>query len=579
MRGIALCLVAGMLSMMCMAAEVKLDYRQREAVKRQVWNMTDIEKKLPAVSDVNGAQILLNRLDAVLADLDKNKCPDENAEVKALKDRVTAARTTLAVTTGSVQDAAHDAAKEATERATQEAAAKAAKAEAAPASSRMSALTSKLPFSKGNAAKDASASASSSSASSGAPAPAAAAPKLNYQQQKDYRDGVSYLNEVTRMAGDVAKFAAVLEKRGLETKSCTSGTLKSVNGEIVSAMTKVGNVENRLKNLPAAHPDVAKLTTDTATQKAILEKASTLVAEYLPQFQAREAAASAAAAATFPADLQKMKALNYGYRMPSFKQDPEAAARLWDDLDENVAWANGAMQTYANFSQATTFAMQYKPMVTAAPEYRKKAESYAVEAEKNALAQLKRAEDMAAKAVSERKPAFFTGGVRQCQQEAEKSYRFLRAAKNCQPQADAVQKEMTRVEAALAEQYKKLEVDIIAATPMPQNSYTGQDKDQLETMIRDAWKKAWPKEEILAVRFSGDWQRKESAQWDAGSKSWSFTDTSVLPIRMVVRENNDTALIYMAYINKNNQTGSMNTGVQTRSGGYVVEKMLVKNIK
>jgi hypothetical protein len=35
----------------------------------------------------------------------------------------------------------------------------------------------------------------------------------------------------------------------------------------------------------------------------------------------------------------------------------------------------------------------------------------------------------------------------------------------------------------------------------------------------------------------------------------------------------------MAYINKDNLSGSMNVGCKTKDGAYVIEEMLLKNLK
>ncbi len=76
-------------------AETKLSYPQRQAVERQSANMREVEKKIKAGFAPQEAAGLNIKLDNILADLTRNNCPDDNAQVIALKDFVASARKSL----------------------------------------------------------------------------------------------------------------------------------------------------------------------------------------------------------------------------------------------------------------------------------------------------------------------------------------------------------------------------------------------------------------------------------------------------------------------------------------------------
>jgi len=112
--------------------------------------------------------------------------------------------------------------------------------------------------------------------------------------------------------------------------------------------------------------------------------------------------------------------------------------------------------------------------------------------------------------------------------------------------------------------------------PTPADVYSGKDKKELKKMILDAWKAKYPKDNVLGVRFHMDhWKR--DANYKANSTSIYKTDTSVLAVSVVVQDDSKYATIFPAYINKDNLSGELNTGVETKKSQYVVKQMLVKN--
>ncbi len=112
----------------------------------------------------------------------------------------------------------------------------------------------------------------------------------------------------------------------------------------------------------------------------------------------------------------------------------------------------------------------------------------------------------------------------------------------------------------------------------PPDIYAGADKEKFRSMISSAWKKKYPQDKVLGIRFHSDhWVRNSNYKADAVSIYKS--DTSVLPVSVVVQRDDKIATIFPAYINKNNLSGAISAGVNTKKKGYVVKEMLLSNWK
>jgi hypothetical protein len=113
----------------------------------------------------------------------------------------------------------------------------------------------------------------------------------------------------------------------------------------------------------------------------------------------------------------------------------------------------------------------------------------------------------------------------------------------------------------------------------PPDLYTGGDRGRIESAIRKAWKQAWPGDDIIAIRFhAAAWQREKTRRWNDAEKAWAYADVSALPMTVIVRTDEKIATKFVAYMNKDNDTGELSPGVHTKAGGYLVEEMLIANI-
>src|SRR5207253_1419127 len=122
---------------------------------------------------------------------------------------------------------------------------------------------------------------------------------------------------------------------------------------------------------------------------------------------------------------------------------------------------------------------------------------------------------MAEQAAAEKKPMFFTGGVKQQMDQARKNLEVYTAIVGEKDEKTIRVRANFDAESAKIEKLKdSLKDEILASTKTPPDLYKGADKAKLDAMVREEWKKLYPKDELLGVRFiTPEWNRKNGATW------------------------------------------------------------------
>jgi hypothetical protein len=113
---------------------------------------------------------------------------------------------------------------------------------------------------------------------------------------------------------------------------------------------------------------------------------------------------------------------------------------------------------------------------------------------------------------------------------------------------------------------------------MPTESYSGADKEKYRSAIKAAWKKQWAGDKILKVVFSQEWKRKNELNHN-GNGNYSRSDMSILVCWVIVQKDAKTATMYPAYVNKNNLSGEITLGVQTKGGEYINDDIELSKVK
>lgn len=112
----------------------------------------------------------------------------------------------------------------------------------------------------------------------------------------------------------------------------------------------------------------------------------------------------------------------------------------------------------------------------------------------------------------------------------------------------------------------------------PVENYSGADKEKHRAAIKSAWLKEHQGDKIIKIVFPQAWNRKN--EWTHnGNGNWSQSDMSYLVAWVIVQKDAKTATMYPAYVNKNNLSGSITYGVQTKGGSYVNDDIELSKVK
>jgi len=143
--------------------------------------------------------------------------------------------------------------------------------------------------------------------------------------------------------------------------------------------------------------------------------------------------------------------------------------------------------------------------------------------------------------------------------------------------ADKANAAIASAKAAVEKASDEYSVKSAAAFRLPADSYRGGDKDKLRSQVQAQWKKNYPGDQVLGLRFTkGDWERRKESNYNNGS--WYHYDNSVLVLYVVIKKSAVLATVYPVYVNKNNQTGAITIGAETKGGAYSHQDMLIKNV-
>jgi hypothetical protein len=102
------------------------------------------------------------------------------------------------------------------------------------------------------------------------------------------------------------------------------------------------------------------------------------------------------------------------------------------------------------------------------------------------------------------------------------------------------------------------------------DAYTGSDKERLHEMAEKAWRKKWPNDKIVAIRFGrADWHRTIEEGLTAAGTVGIVKDFQFLELSVYVQESPNIVTGYPAYINRDNLSNSEDAGVKTKAGTHM----------
>ncbi|MEX2217079.1 MAG: hypothetical protein WD768_23405 [Phycisphaeraceae bacterium] len=406
------------------------------------------------------------------------------------------------------------------------------------------------------------------------------ATKLTPNQRNAVSRGESYIKEVDK---SLPELAGLLDAAGkFELPKVNYGALLSLIKDFENLKQKATNAANATKELPEGSPE------RTALQEKVDERFKMLDA-HLESCNALKAKLDEIRDPKnfpdFDKDYETLKSISEAYRANfTFISRPDELAALWGQTDDNLKWYREKFETYKvamlqKTQQGTAFYALTGQFAKNIKAFREKAQNAVDEAKPFIETNIKEAEEMAAKAAAEKKPAFFGGGVKQKLDIAQQYLRvFGILAGEEHPAYLAYKKSYDETSSRIDKLRDSLKEEIIAATPFPQDNYKGADKSALAAQVLAQWKKVYPKDEVMTVRFSvSDWRSETGWQYEKAWSRWTYFDTSTLQVRVVVKDNDRVASIYVAFLNRDNANKKITVGAHTKST-YSVEQMLLTNV-
>ena len=352
------------------------------------------------------------------------------------------------------------------------------------------------------------------------------------------------------------------------------GIEKELN-EVIAEFEKSG--------LPEGHQRVKNIKSwidSLQTNLPLLEK------YYNEGYQAQQVVAKSSNKENFPdydADVERLKAMYKNYKNPkSAFANAEKAKDLVPKFNDEYAFYEDLPKKYElmikakKASKLETWLNTNSKYLDKFREYR---DEYATELPGLIENTMDEALAMAEKARDNKKPAFFKGGVKQKLDKASDLLSVYEAIKG--PKDSGVLKLAKTFEgkrSSIDTIENSMAAELLASAKAPADIYKASDKGKLHSLVKDKWHKNYPDDEILDIRFhNSNWQRTTNWKWNSGG--WYKVDTSVLAVKVIVKTNDEIATIYPAFINKDHLEGdSLNIGASTKTHGYVINKMLIKNL-
>ena len=385
-------------------------------------------------------------------------------------------------------------------------------------------------------------------------APAPSTPKLDYKQEELLKNARWYVRETAGYTNAVSEVVARLDGDGP----------KPVHSEIRDGLATVETAKKKhalaadyIAQLPAGHPQVQPVA-DQVTQAAALigaqESRLRAVDTELAKLTGMEHYPN------YDADFKLMQDLAGRYRDFGFTvQQPEKLAQVVKEDGQVLGEITRIAKTYLPLvEQKTDAGAQMERVFNHFQSSRNQFAAELIEY-KNGLpaafeADLKEAMDLADQGVAEQKPMFFGehSGIEQRFGWAETKLMVLKAFG--EEEAKPYAARMAEVRAKIRDQAKSLEAKIIAENTLPNDAFTGGDRDELVAYATKAWAELQPDAQVLTARIpSQAWTRDTRWEWSNGA--FYKIDASKVQVQLIVKHDDTLAVIRPVNLYKNHLKG------------------------
>lgn len=600
--------IAGVLTLVVLLsgvcwAEIKLDYRQRQAVQRQEWNMKDVEKKIAAGISGEQVQWTLNKLNAIIADLKKNNCPDDNNQVASLKKRVDQARTALG-------GAEATASEPASQKPAQESPPAVTASSPKPAATAPAAEV-KLPYNVREALKRQERNLADfekkvTEGKTGAYANQLDSMVADLRKNKapeNHSKIKSFMDRVEKARAAFAAAPAPLNRNAKEAVGRqwarvqqVAATLRQLETDIKAAPVikkwddrgvtfSLSGIEGDLdrNGTPKDHPHYRKIVKGKV---AILARLEELKALAQPKIDAYTSSVSLDNFPEVNEDLERADDLAHLYQNVAVSnlKNPAKAKRFLGPADQIEKFIADSRMKYAplienNIQPGRSLEFKLDWLEGNFEKFKRVRQDFDQQAPGEIRGMLAQAEGSMSMAMERKNPQIFTGAVSQTMERARGLLQSLAlSVGEDAPVVAELAKAIVASQKKSDETAKALEEEILAETRAPEDKYEGSDGPKLIKKIRDAWHKENPGDEIMDVRIvTPDWERNISWDYNAAGV-WYKSDKEFLGFIVIVKTDTKIATIYPAFINRDNLKKREST-VTSHKSTYVIRRMLAKNVK
>ena len=365
-----------------------------------------------------------------------------------------------------------------------------------------------------------------------------AQPALDYRQREELKNADYYLRQVEGGLVSVTQ----------QVDAAHAGNAQQAQAGIEQLRQRLGYANDRLDKLPADHADVK-----ASVQRA--NAAATAIEELQARLDSRvseTADAVQSEAEQLAGDIDKLKSWGALFANPKHQFDYQlddalAAAGHLEEVEAEVASIEGRWPRLFDQQNRERAARDLRAAKSyfdrSFPAFRQYVDQLTPALPDQMRAHLDQTAAMVKTAVAEKRHLYFTGGIPQQVEQAERTLRIFQAldAAGAQPFAD----DLASLEEDIVDAQRALRESIIQGNQPPTPNYAGSDVEDLRAIAREAWVERHPDDRILGIVFNTPgWTRVTRWQWSEGYKAWEKVDYSKIQPKIIIEHDARLATVY-----------------------------------
>ncbi len=406
--------------------------------------------------------------------------------------------------------------------------------------------------------------------------------KLNYKQEQDLKDTVFYLDEVENITTQIA------DALGKWKPGDASVPINQVKARIEwkeQAVKKLGYAEERLKRLPE-HEKVKPERARAVTQKSLLVEQEKKLNEINEKLTG---VVNQGEGEAYKADFDRLREINQMFANEQIIQThPDKAIEIIKQISAVKTERARIAEKYADLlKQPTNTARDMNGVLRYFDEvfgrFDNTAQAFRQQAPSDIDARMNKIMEMGKTAVENNRPGYFgpTGGIASELENARVQIALLSAFDPNAPVAKDAAAKLEDTKKKVAQIGKDFETAVINSNRVPDEQYSGPDKQELIALIKDKFAKEGTGGEVLKVGMNSQgWSR--DTRWEWNNSGWYKIDKSRTQGFVVYKLNEEMAAVTYIWISKDhlsNDRISTYFWDDVKTEPAARQKILLKNVK